>query len=34
VTTVAVALAFFVLATAYSWWRFRRRLEEQGTGSR
>jgi membrane protein implicated in regulation of membrane protease activity len=34
VTTVAVALAFFVLATGYSWWRFRRRLEEQGTGSR
>ena len=34
VTTVTVAVAFFVLATGYSWWRFRRRLEEQGTGSR
>jgi membrane protein implicated in regulation of membrane protease activity len=34
VNAVAVALAFFVLATGYSWWRFRRRLEERGTGSR
>jgi membrane protein implicated in regulation of membrane protease activity len=34
VTTLAVAVAFFVLATGYSWWRFRRRLEEQGTSSR
>jgi membrane protein implicated in regulation of membrane protease activity len=31
---VAVALAFFVLATGYSWWRFRRRLEQQGAGGR
>jgi hypothetical protein len=34
VNTIAVALAFFVLATGYSWWRFRKRLEEQGTRSR
>jgi hypothetical protein len=34
VSTIAIALAFFVLATGYSWWRFRRRLQEQGTGSR
>jgi membrane protein implicated in regulation of membrane protease activity len=31
---VAVALAFFVVATGYSWWRFRRRLEQQGAGGR
>ena len=24
---IAVAVAFFVLATAWSWWRFRQRLE-------
>jgi hypothetical protein len=31
---VAVALAFFVVATGYSWWRFRKRLEQQGAGGR
>ncbi|HET7855266.1 MAG TPA: hypothetical protein VFL41_02305 [Gaiellaceae bacterium] len=25
---VVIALAFFLAATGYSWWRFRRRLEE------
>jgi membrane protein implicated in regulation of membrane protease activity len=33
VETVLVAAAFFVLATGYSWWRFRRRLEQEA-GSR
>ena len=27
---VVVALAFFLAATGYSWWRFRRRLEQAG----
>ena len=27
VRAIAVAVAFFVLATAWSWWRFRQRLE-------
>jgi membrane protein implicated in regulation of membrane protease activity len=26
---VVVAAAFFLVATAYSWWRFRRRLERE-----
>jgi membrane protein implicated in regulation of membrane protease activity len=26
---VLVAALFFVVATAYSWWRFRRRLERE-----
>jgi hypothetical protein len=26
---VLVAAVFFVVATAYSWWRFRRRLERE-----
>jgi hypothetical protein len=30
--TLVLALAFFVAATAYSWWQFRRRLEQQGAG--
>ena len=29
VETVLVALAFFVLATGYSWWRFRQRIERE-----
>ena len=28
-TAVVVAIAFFVVATAYSWWRFRARLRLQ-----
>jgi uncharacterized membrane protein len=34
VNAVAVALAFFVVATGYSWWRFRKRVEQQGAGGR
>lgn len=26
------AAAFFVVATAWSWWRFRRRVEQEGGG--
>ncbi len=26
---VAIAFAFFVLATGWSWWRFRQRLQER-----
>ena len=29
---VAVGAAFFVVATAWSWWRFRQRLSEGDTG--
>jgi hypothetical protein len=28
--TVVVAVAFFVVATGWSWWRFKARLEERG----
>jgi membrane protein DedA with SNARE-associated domain len=28
--TVVVAVVFFVLATGYSWWRFRKRLAREG----
>jgi hypothetical protein len=31
--TAAVACAFFVIATGYSWWRFRQRLAEGGRRS-
>jgi Flp pilus assembly protein TadB len=27
---VIVAVAFFVFATGYSWWRFRQQLEKEG----
>jgi hypothetical protein len=27
--TVVIAVAFFVVATAWSWWRFKERLEEE-----
>jgi Flp pilus assembly protein TadB len=27
--SVVVAVGFFLVATAYSWWRFRRRLERE-----
>jgi membrane protein implicated in regulation of membrane protease activity len=27
---ILIAVAFFVASTAWTWWRFRRRLEEQG----
>ena len=32
VKAVAVGAAFFVVATAWSWWRFRQRLSEGDTG--
>jgi hypothetical protein len=28
--TIVIAAAFFVIATGYSWWRFRRRLQREG----
>jgi membrane protein implicated in regulation of membrane protease activity len=28
--TVVIAVVFFVVATAYSWWRFRQRLAREG----
>jgi membrane protein DedA with SNARE-associated domain len=28
-----IAIMFFVVATSYSWWRFRRRVEEAEEGS-
>jgi hypothetical protein len=28
--TVIIAVAFFVIATGYSWWRFRQRLQREG----
>ncbi|MFN2470158.1 MAG: hypothetical protein ABR583_04060 [Gaiellaceae bacterium] len=28
----AVAVGFFVVATAWSWWRFRKRLERESRG--
>jgi asparagine N-glycosylation enzyme membrane subunit Stt3 len=27
---IVIALAFFVISTGWAWWRFRRRLDEQG----
>ena len=27
---IAIAAAFFVFATGWSWWRFRERLEQRG----
>jgi uncharacterized membrane protein YqjE len=27
--TIAIAVVFFVIATAYSWWRFRQRLARE-----
>ena len=29
---VAFAVAFFVVATGWSWWRFRKRMEEERRG--
>lgn len=28
--TVVIAVVFFVLATGYSWWRFRQRIQREG----
>ncbi len=28
--TIIIAVAFFVVATGYSWWRFRQRLAQEG----
>jgi membrane protein DedA with SNARE-associated domain len=28
--TVVIAVIFFVLATGYSWWRFRQRIQREG----
>jgi hypothetical protein len=28
--TVVIAVVFFVLATGYSWWRFRQRIQRGG----
>jgi hypothetical protein len=28
--TIAIAVGFFVVATGYSWWRFRQRLAREG----
>ena len=33
-TAAIVAVAFFVLATAWNWWRFRRRIAEHDTQTR
>jgi Flp pilus assembly protein TadB len=30
VQTIVIAVVFFVLATGYSWWRFRQRLTREG----
>jgi hypothetical protein len=30
VQTIVIAVVFFVLATGYSWWRFRQRLAREG----
>jgi hypothetical protein len=30
VQTIVIAVGFFVLATGYSWWRFRQRLAREG----
>ena len=28
--TIVIAVGFFVVATGYSWWRFRQRLNREG----
>ena len=28
--TIIIAVGFFVVATGYSWWRFRQRLAQEG----
>ena len=28
--TIGIAVGFFVIATGYSWWRFRQRLNREG----
>ena len=28
--TIVIAVVFFVIATGYSWWRFRQRLAREG----
>ena len=33
-TAVVVALAFFVIATAWNWWRFRKRIDEREIAER
>ena len=30
IQTIVIAVVFFVLATGYSWWRFRKRLAREG----
>jgi membrane protein implicated in regulation of membrane protease activity len=30
--TIVIAVVFFVLATGYTWWRFRQRIEREGAG--
>jgi hypothetical protein len=30
IQTIVIAVGFFVLATGYSWWRFRQRLAREG----
>jgi membrane protein DedA with SNARE-associated domain len=30
--TIVIAVVFFVLATGYTWWRFRQRIQREGTG--
>ena len=30
VQTIVIAVVFFVVATGYSWWRFRQRLAREG----
>jgi membrane protein DedA with SNARE-associated domain len=29
--TVVIAVVFFALATGYTWWRFRQRIQREGT---
>jgi hypothetical protein len=31
---LTIAIMFFFVATAYSWWRFRQRIEEEEEGSK
>lgn len=28
--TIVIAVVFFVLATGYTWWRFRQRIQREG----
>jgi membrane protein DedA with SNARE-associated domain len=30
--TIVIAVVFFVLATGYTWWRFRQRIRREGGG--